>query len=127
MPNASTPSISQLKRAVDLAERIKTLEAELAGILGNSAPAASPVTAGAKPGRRGRKKRSKITAEGLANIKAAQQARWARVRGLKGAAPAAEKAAPKNGRRKGRRTVSPAARERMAAAAKLRWSKIKKG
>ncbi len=67
--SSSSPSLAQLKRAVAIKEQIAKLEQELAGLLQNtSAPAA------AAPRRR------KISAAGLARIKAAQKARWAKIK-----------------------------------------------
>src|SRR5437870_453653 len=62
--------------------------------------------------RRGRRK---LSAKGLANIRAAQKARWAK---QKGAPADGSKGAPK-------RRISAAGRARVAAAARARWAKIK--
>ena len=97
----------QLRRAADLKERIDALQDELNGMLG--APAPAPAAAQArKPGRK------KISAAGIARIRAAQRARWAAVRGAK----AAEKPAKK-------RKFSAAGRARLSALAKARWAKVK--
>jgi len=102
---------NQLKRAAAIQEQIETLHEELAGLLGGSAPAASaPAAAAPKAGRR------KISAAGIARIKAAQKLRWAKV---KAGAPA--KAAAKKGKKK----MSAAARAKIAAVAKARWAAIK--
>ena len=61
--------------------------------------------------------RRKLSAKGLANIRAAQKARWAK---QKGASIASTKSAPK-------RRISAAGRARIAAAARARWAKIKAG
>jgi hypothetical protein len=65
---------------------------------------------GAKP--RGRRK---LSAKGLANIRAAQRARWAK---QKGKSTGGSKSAPK-------RRISAAGRARIAAAARAKWAKIK--
>jgi len=67
---------------------------------------------GAKP--RGRRK---LSAKGLANIRAAQKARWAKQRR---ASTDSSKSAPK-------RRISAAGRARIAAAARARWAKVKAG
>jgi hypothetical protein len=89
MPN---PSTDQLQRALKISEQIQKLEAELATILGNAVAAktkraytkraisdvAAPPSAAA-PAKKKRKK-AKMSPEGLANIIAAQKKRWAKVR-----------------------------------------------
>lgn len=77
MPNSSRPSVDQLKRAIQISEQIQKLEAELASILGSPSKPASATKTKAKAGK---KKKAKISAEGLANIIAAQKKRWAKVK-----------------------------------------------
>lgn len=113
-----TPNIHTLKRAVALAEQIESLQAELADILGSSKAGSSQVTVSAAPAKRGRKKKGKLSAEGLANMRAAQQARWARVRGASTSAPAPTRKKKKGG-------MSAAGRASIVAAQKLRWAKVK--
>jgi hypothetical protein len=72
MANLITLSAAQLKRAASIKEKISRLEQELSALLG----------APAKPAKVVRKKR-KISAAGLARIKAAQKARWAKVKAAK--------------------------------------------
>ena len=55
--------------------------------------------------------RRRISAEGLARIRAAQKARWAKVRGQHKA---------------GKRTMSASARRKIAAAQRARWAKLKR-
>jgi hypothetical protein len=75
----SRHSPDQLKRALKISEQIQKLEAKLASILGSTA--ATPTTKRAYtkkgPGKKKRKK-TKISPEGLANIRAAQKKRWAK-------------------------------------------------
>jgi hypothetical protein len=97
----------QLRRAADVKERIDTLQKELAQLLGASAPA--PAAAAAP-------KRKKISAAGIARIRAAQRARWAAIK--KSNAPA--KPAPKR-----KRKISAAGRARLVALARARWAKVK--
>ena len=94
----STPSLSQLHRAVKISEQIETLQAELQSILGTSGGAignakrkytkkaasaeASTSTESPASAKKTRKKRKKgkMSAEGRAAIVAAQKARWAKVK-----------------------------------------------
>jgi hypothetical protein len=104
MPNI----IALLKTERDkLARQLSGLNAALAafaGVYGGSD--------GAKPaGRR------KLSAKGLANIRAAQKSRWAKQKGM---SRDGSKSAPK-------RRISAAGRARIAAAARARWAKVKAG
>jgi hypothetical protein len=94
----------QLRRAADLKERIDALQERLSQLLG--APAPAPVVA------IGKRKRKKISAAGIARIRAAQKARWAAIK--KG------NAAPMR-----KRKVSAAGRAKLAALARARWAKVK--
>jgi hypothetical protein len=105
----SALSLDQLKQAVQLRERIATLENELAGILGGEvSTSAAPTTTAPVPRRRGRPpgKRADVvpaepstvhvpvrrgrgghrnfTPESRAKMAAAQKARWAKIRAAKG-------------------------------------------
>jgi hypothetical protein len=97
----------QLRQAADLQERILDLQNELEQLLGSSSPAAVRISAS---GRR-------LSAQGLANIKAAARRRWARERALNGTG-----AAPSKPRRK----MSSAGRARISAMLKARWAAAKK-
>ena len=97
-----------LRRAADVKERIDAFQKELAQLLGATAPA--PAAAAKAP------KRGKISAAGIARIRAAQRARWAAIK--KSTAPA--KGAPKR-----KRKLSAAVRARLAASARARWAKVK--
>lgn len=68
---------AQLNRAADIKEMIASLEKELAGILGASAPTVK--TLAAKPV----KKKRTMSAEGRARVAAAQKARWAKIKAAK--------------------------------------------
>lgn len=106
--NLSDLTAVQLRRAAALKERVERLQKELATLLGAlatpQAPAAAP------------KKKRKMSAAGLANIRAAQKARWAKVKA------AAKPAQPP---RKKKFTMSAAAKAAISKAAKARWAKIK--
>jgi hypothetical protein len=85
----------------------------------NGLNAALAAFAGAYGGRDGAKSggRRKLSAKGLANIRAAQKARWAE---QKGTSANGSKDLPK-------RRISAAGRARIAAAARARWAKAKAG
>jgi len=111
MSTFTSLSSEQLRRAADLKEKISALEQELEAILSG--------TNGVAVIRRGpgRPKGRKMSAAGIARIKAAQKLRWAKVRAGK---PAAE-VAPK----KKKFSMSAAAKAKISAAAKARWAKVK--
>ena len=112
---------SDLRRAAEIKENIEDLESELNNIL-----AINGVSKLNRRSSTGSGAKSKIRAAGLARIRAAQKARWARFRAHQGKgkgkahSAGASHAAP--GRR---RTMSPAARAKIAAAARARWRKAK--
>jgi hypothetical protein len=123
-------TIDTLKRAISLAEQIEKLQSELNQVLGGIGSGnglqAKPVQAAKTPTTKPGPKKGGMSAAGRAAIQAAQKARWAKVKAVKGgsapAKPAATSEAPK---KKGKRTFSPEARAKMAAAAKKRWAKKK--
>jgi len=122
----------QLRKAADLQEKIQSLQEELGQLLGASglpetaateAPRKYKFSAAGRARMRaaqkarwakikGTARKKKISAQGLANIRAAQKARWAKVK----AAKPAQK--PKIKR-------SAAWRAAVSAAAKARWAKVK--
>ncbi len=109
MISLSTLTSNQLKRAAAIQEQIEALHHELASLLGTPAPAHAAPAAAPKTGRR------KISPAGLARIKAAQKARWAKVKASSPSTPAANK----------KRKMSAAARAKIAAVARARWAAIK--
>jgi hypothetical protein len=100
---------AQLRQAADLKEKIEKLQHQLATIQGG--PAAPSKTA--KPAKR------KLSASAIAKIRAAQKARWAKIKGT--AKPAAKPV--KKARKKTK--ISPEGIARIKAAQKARWAKIK--
>ena len=60
----------------------------------------------------------RISAEGLARIRAAQKARWAKARGQ-------QRVVPIQSAKAGKRTMSASARRKIAAAQRARWAKLK--
>ena len=95
-----------LRRAADIQEKIQSLQKELHQILGAGVEPASPAP-----------RKRKISAAGIARIRAAAKARWAAVRAAKKGAKPAKRA---------RRKISAAARARLSALARARWAKAKK-
>jgi hypothetical protein len=107
--NISDLSAAQLRRAATLKERIEKLHKKFTKLLG--APAAPPARTAAP-----KKKKGKMSAAGRAKIRAAQKARWAKIK--KAQKPAQP---PKKKKRK----MSAAGRAAISKAAKARWAKIK--
>ena len=95
-----------MRRAVNVKERIDALQVELGRLLETPAPAAVPF--GATP------RRKKISAAGIARIRAAQKARWAAIKRANGPTPPARK-----------RKISAGGRARLAALARARWARVK--
>jgi hypothetical protein len=83
----------------------------------NGLNAALAAFAGVYGGEAKPRGRRKLSAKGLANIRAAQKVRWAK---QKGTSTDGSKSAPKH-------RISEAGRARIAAAARARWAKIKAG
>ncbi|MGO8926142.1 MAG: hypothetical protein ACLQU3_04485 [Limisphaerales bacterium] len=127
---------SQLRQAANIQEKIQELQDELGQLLG--AEVYSPAQATKAP-----RKRRKVSAAGRARIRAAQLARWAKI---KGTAPSlkprkrklsaqglaniragvAKRMATKGKAvQKPKRKFSAAGRAALAAAAKARWAKVK--
>lgn len=106
MSNITELSISALKKAVALKEKIAKLEKELAIIIGSTS--SGP---GAKKGG--------MSAAGRARIAAAQKKRWAKIKAGQPVSGTAEK--------KTTRKMSAAGRAAISAAAKARWARAKAG
>jgi hypothetical protein len=102
-------SVSDLRKAANLKERIEALEKELGQLIG-SAPKASASGGTSAPSRKGG-----MSAAGKARIAAAQRIRWAKVKAAKGETNPAKK----------KRGMSPEGKARIIAAQKLRWAKVK--
>ena len=67
---------TQLRKAADIQEKIQSLQEELGQLLGGSDETAAIEAP---------KKKGKMSARGLANIRAAQKARWAKIKRAKAA------------------------------------------
>jgi hypothetical protein len=122
MSKKQQPSVSLLRQALVIAERIQQLEGELAAILRQDGGVES-TTEAASIVKVGKRKKPKFSAAARASIAAAQRARWAKIRKEKG-----EKAAPvvKKTKKRKKPKFSAAARESIAAAQRARWAKIRK-
>ena len=106
-------STGQLRQALQLREQIESLQQKLTAILGGKSPAPAE-TKGKKSRAAGKRVRS---AEARAKMAAAQQARWAKVKGTSAPAKAAAKAAPKKAG-----GITKAGRAKLSAAMKARWA-----
>jgi hypothetical protein len=131
---------ARVLRATQLLQEMEKIEAELQQLFGYGAGNAKTTVAPVAAAVTGRKKR-KMSAEGRARIAAAARARWARQKGESGVrfgdgerGKTPEGGTPSNGRRGGgrkgnvgkkKRTMSPEARAKIAAAQKRRWAKQK--
>lgn len=140
MPTTQSPSLVQLKRALEISEEIQQLEAELAAILGSgvtqTATSSKAAAAGAPAkGKRGPKGKRFVSPEARAKMAAAQRARWAKSNGSKAgkAAPAAKaapakaakaaKAAKPGKKAGGSAKFTPEWRAKLAEAARARWAR----
>jgi len=102
-------TITQLKRATAIKERIEALNKELRGILG------VPATTRAAP-----KKKRTMTAAMKKQLAAARKARWAN---LRRANPATQSVKPSA---RAKKKMSPAARAKLSAKLKAYWAAKKK-
>jgi len=100
----------QLRQAANLKEQIEKLQAQLNQLQGTKAVAVIVPA--------GKNTKKKISAAGIARIKAAQKARWAAIKGVAKSAPAAKPV------KKARKKMSTEARAKIAQAAKARWAKV---
>ena len=102
MSNLTSLTAAQFKRAAEIREKIDALQAELDGLWGSAAGAGG---------------KGKFSASGLARLRAAQKARWARVKAAQSAGPGKPK--------KARRNMSAEGRARIIAGQKARWAKVR--
>jgi hypothetical protein len=110
----------QLRKAADVKEKIDALQNQLSQLL--DIETLTPAAGAEKP------KRSRFNSAALANIRAAQKARWAAKRGEAPRVPAAEKASEKPKKRKmteaWRRALARAHAARRAKARAARMAKL---
>jgi hypothetical protein len=94
------PSLENLKRAIEVAEQIEKLQAELAAMFGGETAKAVVSTTGRRRGRpakadkpaKEKKPRRQMSEEARARIVAAQKKRWAKIKKEKKAEAKAEQA-----------------------------------
>jgi len=117
-----------LRQAAEIKHKIEALEVEFAKLVNASAVGFSVEVGKEKPAA----KKSGISAAGKARIIAAQKARWAKVNAAKKSKPGAGKPATKTDKpitiekpAAKKSKMSPAARAKIAAAAKARWAKVR--
>ena len=103
---------TQLRQAAALKEQLESLQNELATFL--RAPAATPPPAAAP------KPKGTISAAGIARIKAAQKARWAKIKAAKPVAKPAPAPVPAK-----KWKLSAAGKAKIIAASKAYWAKVK--
>jgi hypothetical protein len=108
MINDLTPS--QLRRAADIKDHIENLQRQLATVQNDG----SEISLSTETPLR---KKRKFSAAGLARLRAAQKARWAKVKEVK----------PAKAEKKTHRKMSTASKAKIAAAAKARWAKVRAG
>jgi hypothetical protein len=114
-------STSQLREALQLSEQIDTLQQRLQSLLGGAAaPAPSKAGPATATSTRTRKGMSPAT---RAKMRAAQQARWAKIKG----SPSSEPEPASAPAAKKKRGLTAEGRARLAAAMKARWAARKKG
>jgi len=94
----------QLRQAADLQEKVLALQNELEKLLGSGAY--TPTAGGSK---------RRLSAQGLANIRAGARKRWAK-----------ERSESANGVTKPKRRMSAAGRARIAAMLRARWAAAKR-
>jgi hypothetical protein len=112
-------STTQLRHALVLSEQIDSLQQKLKSLLGGAEPASKAAAPAPATSTRTRKGMSPAT---RAKMRAAQQARWAKVKGTP-----EESAKPATPAKKTKRGLTPEGRAKLAAAMKARWAARKKG
>ena len=108
MNSLSNLTPNQLRHAADIQEKILQLQDELGSLTGGVPHVGVSFTIGAK---------RRLSAQGLANIRAGARKRWGKVHGQNGNGVKAHKA---------RRKMSAAGRASIAARMRARWAAAKK-
>jgi len=119
--NLKDLTTAQLNRIISIKEQIESLQAEIDSIAsagGGEVPVPAP---DAKPARKKYKMSPAHRRNLLKALAKARKARWAKIKGT--STPVADKPAAKE--KKAKRTMSPAARAKIAAAARARWKLAK--
>lgn len=124
----SHPTLDQLKRAIEISEKIQKLEAEITAIFGQKATSPKlgrpPGKAAATAAVKSEKKPHKFSDEARAKIATAQKARWAKIKEAKGGEVATPQAAKVKIAKK-KPAMSPEGLANIRAAQVARWAKIK--
>ena len=113
---------AQLNRIISIKEQIESLQAEVDSIAsaGEGGGEVPVPTIDAKPGRKKYKMSAAHRRNLLKALAKARKARWAKIKGT--STPVADKPAAE---KKAKRTMSPAARAKIAASARKRWKLAK--
>ena len=121
--NLKDLTTAQLTRIISIKEQIESLQAEVDSIAsaGEGGGEVPVPTIDAKPGRKKYKMSAAHRRNLLKALAKARKARWAKLKGT--STPVADKPAAKE--KKTKRTMSPAARAKIAAAARARWKLAK--
>ena len=121
--NLKDLTTAQLTRIISIKEQIESLQAEVDSIAsaGEGGGEVPVPTIDAKPARKKYKMSPAHRRNLLKALAKARQARWAKIKGT--STPVADKPAAEE--KKTKRTMSPAARAKIAAAARARWAKAK--
>ncbi len=115
MPTFHDLTTAQLKQAVQIREQIESLQEKLDTLLGGAGPVAKAKQIPGQP-----KARRKFSAATIEKMRAAQRARYAKLKGSPAKAPVQMVAKKKGG-------ITAAGRAKLAAAMKARWAARKKG
>jgi hypothetical protein len=111
MTNIANLTASQLHQIIAIKEQIEALRRQIESIAAGGSGGEIPIPAVEEaPTTR----RRRVSAAGRARMAAAQQARWATIKGT-GAKPA----------KRGKRRITAAGRAAMSAAGKARWAKFR--
>lgn len=119
-----TPTINELRKALQISEQIEALKANLASFFGGVVDVPARVLAGSSVKAKRKGKRT-MSPETKAKMAAAQQKRWAKSKGSESVAPAAPMKAARVAKSKKKGGISAEGRARIVAAQKLRWAKVK--
>ena len=113
--------IEKLEEALSIRKQIAGLQRKLGSMFGGDHASTSSPRPASIPAPFGRR-----SDEVRARMAAAQQARWAKIRGGSNAVAATGAlGSPGSSKKNGGRAMSPEARERIAVAQRARWAKVK--
>src|SRR5438067_8801398 len=123
MPTSTQLSSDQLRQALQLSEQIESLQQRLSSILGGSS--AATTSSGTTKGGGSPLKGRKMSPATLRKMRAAQQARWAKIKGPNAKPGGAAKSAVSTQKKRGG-GMTPAQRAKISAALKARWAAKRK-